>query len=136
MSTGKFVCVENHDGAVVLDSGKRGVFPRRVRSGLGGVPFILRDLVVRHGGGLMTLMCPSCRDLSDLKLGAPRGLGAMVSRGLGGLGGLMKGCRRIDGVRLCPARFRGAPGGDVGQFLCGDVARRWVYYGAYCWSTG
>lgn len=104
-----------------MDSDKRGVFPRRVRTGLGGLPFVLRDLIVREGGGLMTLMCTSCRSLSSLNLGRPSGLGAVVSRGLGGLGTAMTGCRGVDRVRLCPARFRGAPGEDVGHCLCGDV---------------
>lgn len=78
---------------------------------------MVRDVVVRGGNGLMKLICPSCSAISDAKV-SRRSLPVVVRRGQVRLGGLLTPCRTISTLRLCPARFRGAPGGDVGHCLC------------------
>lgn len=76
-----------------------------------------RDVVMRRGRGLMNLMCPSFSRTFTRNLGG-RSVRHMVRRGHITLGTVLPTCDRVSGVGVCPRRFRGAPGGSVGEFLC------------------
>lgn len=111
------MAMQNQDGGVLLASDKRGVCPRRVRDGFGGVPCISRSLILLRGSGLMTLVCPSFSSTFTRKLlrDSVRGV---VRAGQVRLGRRLPTCYRVAGVGVRFRRFRGATGGDVGQFVC------------------
>lgn len=120
------MAIHKHDGGVLLASDKRGVCPRRVRDGLGGVPCITRSLVMLRRSGLITLVCPSFSSTFTRKLrrGSVRGT---VRIGHIRLGRRLPGCYRVDGVGVRFRRFRGATGGSVGHFVCRRTGK-WSFF--------